>query len=140
MKNQKTKVIADNNSKNISVVYNKELVGIEIYFTDKPSQDIIDGLKDKKFRWNRTKKCWYAKDNQDNREFVNTLLGRFDNAKPKASKQAVKPTSSKVTSSKAKNVPQGTTEIAKVDIIKYNNHYYELISDNGNEIVLKKIV
>lgn len=40
---------------------NQELNGVEIYFNSKPIQDIINQLKENKFRWNGLKKCWYAK-------------------------------------------------------------------------------
>jgi hypothetical protein len=43
------------------VVLNSELNGVEMYFEGKPVQTVIDSLKDLKFRWNKIKKCWYAK-------------------------------------------------------------------------------
>jgi hypothetical protein len=43
------------------VLLNNELNGVELYFEGKPVQSIIDSLKALKFRWNRAKLCWYAK-------------------------------------------------------------------------------
>jgi len=43
------------------VVLNSDLNGVEMYFEGKPVQTVIDSLKALKFRWNRTKLCWYAK-------------------------------------------------------------------------------
>ena len=45
----------------VSLVFNKELNGIELYFDKKPLQTIIDNLKNAGFRWHSFKKCWYAK-------------------------------------------------------------------------------
>jgi len=47
-----------------SLVFNKELNGIELYFDKKPLQTIIDSLKNAGFRWHKFKKCWYAKQNE----------------------------------------------------------------------------
>ena len=35
------------------VVLNNELNGVELYFTNKPSSDVLTNLKENKFRWNR---------------------------------------------------------------------------------------
>lgn len=47
------------------VILNNELNGVELYFEGKPMVEILNNLKDNKFRWNRTKKCWYAKQNEN---------------------------------------------------------------------------
>ena len=44
---------------------NNELNGIEVYFSTKPDQSIIDVLKENKWRWNRAKKCWYTKQSEN---------------------------------------------------------------------------
>ena len=33
---------------------------IEVYFDSKPALDVLDALKDLKFRWNHKKACWYG--------------------------------------------------------------------------------
>lgn len=48
----------------VSLVFNNELNGIELYFDKKPLQDIIDSLKNAGFRWHKFKKCWYAKQSE----------------------------------------------------------------------------
>jgi hypothetical protein len=53
---------------------NNELNGIEIYFDGKPEAKIIEKLKEYKFRWNHFKKCWYAKQKQENIQFAEKLI------------------------------------------------------------------
>lgn len=45
----------------IIVRKNDEFNGLEIKFPAKPPQDVIDLLKEKKFRWNRKALVWYTK-------------------------------------------------------------------------------
>ena len=45
---------------------------IEIYFDSKPALDVLDALKDLKFRWNHKKACWYGFENE--RTVVDTLI------------------------------------------------------------------
>lgn len=40
---------------------NEEKNGVEIFFTDKPSEEVRDSLKANGFRWSKYNKCWYAK-------------------------------------------------------------------------------
>ena len=56
-----TESIIKNVDCNYKVNINHELQGIEIEFASKPEQKIITGLKELKFRWHRTKKIWYRK-------------------------------------------------------------------------------
>ena len=55
------------------VLLNEKLNGVELYFENKPAQEIIDTLKANKFRWNRTKACWYAKQNEQSLALANRL-------------------------------------------------------------------
>lgn len=41
--------------------YNKEHKGIELYFTKIPSKEERQELKDNKYKWHSTKKCWYKR-------------------------------------------------------------------------------
>lgn len=43
---------------------NEERNGVEIYFDSCPESSIRDRLKSQGYRWNRTKQCWYAVQNQ----------------------------------------------------------------------------
>lgn len=42
---------------------NLEKGGIELYFTSKPAQAVLDDLKAQSWRWSRFNKCWYRLDN-----------------------------------------------------------------------------
>ena len=53
------------------VLLNEKLNGVELYFEKKPAQAIIDTLKENKFRWNRSKSCWYAKQNENTLALAN---------------------------------------------------------------------
>lgn len=50
----------------MKLVLNGEHNGIELYFEEKPNKNIIDILKANKFRWHSIKKCWFAKNTQNN--------------------------------------------------------------------------
>lgn len=65
---KKSKKTAEKNNKNnnkFDIVENLEKNGIELYFEGKPSEDFRNILKQFGFRWNRNKKCWYAKRDSD---------------------------------------------------------------------------
>ncbi len=47
--------------KNLRILKNEELKGIELYFDSKPDQTVINNLKENGFRWHHVKKCWYNK-------------------------------------------------------------------------------
>lgn len=51
----------ENIKTNYKQVENKELKGIELYFDVIPTSEERNLLKNKGFRWNKTKKCWYIK-------------------------------------------------------------------------------
>ena len=55
------------------VLLNEKLNGVELYFENKPAQEIINSLKENKFRWNRSKACWYAKQNEQTLALANSL-------------------------------------------------------------------
>lgn len=57
----------------VKILENKEKQGLEVYFENKPSQEIIQGLKSHFFRWHTFKKCWYAKKTQERLAFLETL-------------------------------------------------------------------
>jgi hypothetical protein len=50
----------ENESITLTIEINEELNGIELYFSSKPIQSVIDQLKEYDFRWHR-KGYWYAK-------------------------------------------------------------------------------
>lgn len=47
--------------KDCKIVTNEEYQGEELYFDDKPTEEIITILKENSYRWHRQKKCWYRK-------------------------------------------------------------------------------
>jgi hypothetical protein len=53
------------NNNKFDIIENLEKNGIELYFEGKPSEDFRNMLKQFGFRWNRNKKCWYAKRDSD---------------------------------------------------------------------------
>jgi hypothetical protein len=58
----------------IIVQKNEEFNGLEIKFPAKPPQDVIDLLKEKKFRWNRKESVWYTKWDDD---LAQEMIDRF---------------------------------------------------------------
>jgi hypothetical protein len=61
------------NNNNVTMKLNNELKGVELYFSSKPSTEIITKLKTNSFRWNGSKMCWYAKQSENTLQFANTL-------------------------------------------------------------------
>ncbi|MEQ6355227.1 hypothetical protein ABNX05_11415 [Lysinibacillus sp. M3] len=59
-----TETIEETNN-SITMKLNDEKNGVELYFTDKPSEEIRTQLKSSSFRWSRFNKCWFAKQNGD---------------------------------------------------------------------------
>ena len=57
----------------MKVTENREFNGLEVYFDEKPAQNVIDELKNRHFRWHNFKKCWYAKNTPENREFFEKI-------------------------------------------------------------------
>lgn len=54
---------------------NNEKNGVEIYFTEKPSEEVREQLKTLKSRWSRNKKCWYAKQSEETISLAKQLAG-----------------------------------------------------------------
>ena len=67
------KEIANINTEDIKVVLNDDKNGVEIYFNNKPSEEIRTQLKSNGFRWSKYNKCWYAKQSEDTLYFANSL-------------------------------------------------------------------
>ena len=55
------------------VLLNEKLNGVELYFENKPAQEVINSLKENGFRWSRNKSCWYAKQNEQTLSLANSL-------------------------------------------------------------------
>ena len=54
----------------VSVKFNEEKKGIELYFNTKPTREILNTLKANGFRWSKYNKCWYIKDSEEKRQFL----------------------------------------------------------------------
>lgn len=53
---------------------NKKVNGVELYFHEKPSEEIREKLKSFNFRFHKKKGCWYAKLNDHVVDFVNSTF------------------------------------------------------------------
>lgn len=54
----------------VEVNFNTDKNGIELKFTDKPSEEIRESLKLNGFRWSRFNKVWYTKDTEEARNYL----------------------------------------------------------------------
>lgn len=61
------------NTIQVEVRFNEEKNGIELYFSNKPDEEIRDTLKSNGFRWARYNKCWYVKDSEEKRNLLRSL-------------------------------------------------------------------
>ncbi|MEW6359303.1 MAG: AAA family ATPase [Planctomycetota bacterium] len=61
----------------LAVHHNVEKHGIELYFKDKPDQDVLDLLKCNKWRWAFRRKCWYKVYSAEASAFAADLAKRF---------------------------------------------------------------
>lgn len=57
----------------VSMQKNSEHKGIELYFQDKPSEQVRTELKNTGYRWHKTKKCWYAKEGKETLKLAKQL-------------------------------------------------------------------
>lgn len=57
----------------VKIVLNEDKNGVELYFNNKPSEDVRNNLKSNGFRWSRYNKCWYAKQSEETLNFANSL-------------------------------------------------------------------
>lgn len=62
----------------VKVELNEDKNGVEIYFSNKPSEEVRNNLKSHGFRWLKYNKCWYAKQSEDTLNFANSLLPKED--------------------------------------------------------------
>ena len=67
---------------NATLKENKEQNGIELYFDGIPEESTRSYLKTNGFRWNRSKKCWYAHDTKKAREVAGTITDSNITAAP----------------------------------------------------------
>ena len=72
--NVKNEVASESeNNEEIIVKLNNEKNGVEIYFNNKPSEEVRNNLSKNGFRWHKLKKCWYNKQSEESINFANSL-------------------------------------------------------------------
>jgi hypothetical protein len=69
-------------SLSVSYQLNDEKQGVEIYFNDKPSEDVRNQMKALGFRWGKFKKCWYAKQSKETIALAEQLAGEQTTNEP----------------------------------------------------------
>ena len=62
----------------VTMRLNDEKEGVELKFTEKPSEEIMASLRIAGFRWSRPKRLWYAKQNERTIAFAKKLCGNVD--------------------------------------------------------------
>ena len=60
---------------NAKLVVNQECHGLELYFPEKPDEEVLMQLKSARWRYHRAKKCWYAKQNDTNQAIAEQIAG-----------------------------------------------------------------
>ena len=65
-------------SMDVTMRLNDEKEGVELKFTEKPSEGIMASLRIAGFRWSRPKRLWYAKQNERTIAFAKKLCGKED--------------------------------------------------------------
>ena len=70
---EKNKPVEEKEGVKVECKFNEEKNGIELYFSDKPDEEIRDTLKSNGFRWARYNKCWYCKDTEEKRDLLKSL-------------------------------------------------------------------
>lgn len=68
---------------------NQPLNGIEIYFENKPSADVLSELKANRWRWLYSKKCWYNTNTQVNLDYAQRICSPKTNPSSAGSDRAV---------------------------------------------------
>jgi hypothetical protein len=133
-----------NNNSNIQTLQvsykiNDEKNGIELYFSDKPSEVIREQLKQMGFKWSPMRSIWYAKKTDERLEFVQSLMSNSYNSElteeqrktleKRLKKENVKP----LRLFKAKNNDSVLLECINTNLTDQKPFYF-LIRSNGEEI------
>jgi hypothetical protein len=71
-----------NETVNATYQLNDEKQGVEIYFNDKPSEEIRNQMKAVGYRWGKFKKCWYAKQSKETIALAEQLAGEQTTNEP----------------------------------------------------------
>lgn len=57
----------------LRVEINPEFDGVEVYFPNKPTEEVRTALKSAGYRWHSKKKCWYAKNTEKNLQALRAI-------------------------------------------------------------------
>lgn len=95
----------------VKIVLNEDKNGVEIYFNNKPSEDVRNNLKSNGFRWSKYNKCWYAKQNEDTLKFANSLTNTTE--------EEIKQISAEYKEEKEKEIDNKLNELNINDIESY---------------------
>jgi hypothetical protein len=66
----------------IKYVINNDRNGVELYFDGKPDRATLEALKANRWRWHRTKKCWYNRNTEKNIDFAQAIAAGETPAAP----------------------------------------------------------
>jgi hypothetical protein len=117
---------------------NDEKNGIELYFSDKPSEAIKEQLKQMGFKWSPMRSIWYAKKTDERLHFVLSLLSDSYNSelteeqRKTLSKRLEKDNVMPLRLFKCKNTSNILLECINTNLTDQKPFYF-LIFDNGQE-------
>ncbi|MGG3920409.1 LPD29 domain-containing protein [Geobacillus thermodenitrificans] len=123
----------------ISYKINDEKNGIELYFSDKPSEAIREQLKRMGFKWSPMRSIWYAKKTDERLQFVLSLLSDSYNSelteeqRKTLSKRLEKDNVKPLRLFKCKNTSNILLECINTNLDDQKPFYF-LIRSNGEEI------
>ena len=114
---------------------NIQLDGIEIYFDEKPTDDVLQRLRDNRWRWHRGKHCWYSRISEESLQFANKLCKPTHAPKltfPPKSTVAEQTPSDNSAHITYRMISDGET-LAHVTISKNGDQY--IVSSTNNQLV-----
>lgn len=117
---------------------NAEHNGIEIKFSEKPSNEVRAEMKALKFRWHQTKGLWYAKQSPETIALAEKICGAKAEA-PKASKETAKKSEPKA-QAKAEPAPQPKAEEPKAEVKKPSRKGIESYKAKDGERICDRLI
>lgn len=120
-------------------VINDELHGVELYFESVPTETTRDLLKNNRWRWNRSKKCWYNKKTDTTIKFAQEICNTVKSSSVKATpKRTVNRSIDKSGSKNSKNDPVQTNKWLDniLERIRNNDSFNEFDKDYSSNLVL----
>ena len=101
-----------NNNVDVTVKFNEDKNGIELYFDNRPNAERLTQLKTNGFRWSKFQKMWYAKDNEERRNFlINLGVLKAENKEEKEEvKTSLTPKSAEIIAVEVDDITQYTID------------------------------